>query len=161
MADKFDTASIGRQISANEAGTFGSEVKRHLVTANLRIVLHIAKNAASLGTDNTVGLIEAENAVHSRGADDDLVVNGHRSTDKASATTLRDDSQLALVAVAENCADIGSVGWLDHDGGVSFVLFGPVCVMNLKLLFISNNSFIAEHAFKVLDVLSKIKIESQ
>ena len=114
VADKLDTAGIGRQISADEAGTFGAEVERHLVAANFRVVLHIAKNAASLSAHNAVGLIETENAVHSRSADDNLVMDGHRSTDEASAATLRDNSQLALVAVAKNCAHIGCVGGLDH-----------------------------------------------
>ena len=46
MSNELDATCVSCQVSSNEAGTFGAEVKRYFVAANLGIVLNVTKDAA-------------------------------------------------------------------------------------------------------------------
>ena len=64
MSDEFDSTSVSCQVTSDEAGALGAEVKRNFVAAHLSIVLDIAQDAACLSTDDSVRLVKAENTVH-------------------------------------------------------------------------------------------------
>ena len=115
VTDELDTACVRSKVTANEAGALGSEVQRHLIATNLGVVLNVTKDAASFCTHDTIRLVESENAIHALCIQDDFVMNGHRSTNKACAAALRDDGKLALVAIGQDRTNIGSVLWLEHD----------------------------------------------
>ena len=153
MPNELDTARVGGQITPDEAGALGTQVERHFIAAHLGVVLHIAQYATSLGTDNPVGLIEAQNAVHALRVEDDLVVNWHRATDEPRAATLGHDCQFALIAVGKNGADIGRILRLEHHRRASLVFLSPICVVNIKLLFVGDHSLVANHPLKELHIL--------
>jgi uncharacterized protein with PIN domain len=100
MLDKVDATSVCRQISTDHAATFSPEINRKLCLVFSRKLLKSLQDAASLGTQNPVVLIEAYNLVHGTQAQNNLIEHGHTASHKACIATLGYDSQLALIAVA-------------------------------------------------------------
>ena len=82
-------------------------------------------------------------------------MNRYGTTNEASSATLRNYSELALVAVAHDSTNISCVLRLEHDLGSALVLVSPVSVMNVEDFFVCDNSSISDHSFEELYVLSQ------
>ena len=82
-------------------------------------------------------------------------MNGNRTTNEASSATLRNYSELTLVAIAHDSTDISCVLRLEHDLSSALVLVSPVSVMNVEDFFVCDNSSISDHSFEELHVLSQ------
>jgi len=81
VSDKLDTASVSGQVTSDKARALSTEVQWDFIAAHLSVVLNVAEDGTGLSAHNAVGFIEAKNAVHTLGIEDDFVVDGHGATD--------------------------------------------------------------------------------
>ena len=161
MPDELDATGVRGEVASDEAGAFGSEVKRHFVAADLCVVLDIAEDAASLGRDDTVALVEADDAVHALSVHDDLIVDRDRATNEASPATLRDDCKLARVAVFKDGADFLSCLRLQHEGRSALIFLCPVSVVNVKCFFVCYHALVANDSFEESNILRELQAHGQ
>ena len=139
MPDEMDATSVGRQVPSDLAGALGAKIERHHVTNISQVVLHVKQDSSRLCRDYTICLIKPQNLVHAAHVEDHLVKDRVGAADKARVATLGYNCDLLLVAIFKNLSDLFVALGLQHQFGLSLVLFGPILIVWLNHRWVSDH----------------------
>ena len=109
VADDLRAAGVRRQVAADGAAALGGEAEREQQVVRRRGFLHALQHATRFGDERQVGAVDAADAVHARGREDDLrsARIGNRGTDEAGVAALRDDRSAVRATRHDHRGDLG------------------------------------------------------
>lgn len=160
LLDEFDTASVGCKVATDLTTTLGAQVKRHHVAEVFSVLLQSLEDAACLSVQNTLYGVQSDDLIHLFGADDNLIVQRNTAADQARVATLWNNSNVALVAVAQSLRDLLSGRRCEHHGADADVLLREVHNKGLQFVYVSDQILLAEYLLELADICVRQDAES-